>query len=230
MRPFRFFFGDRCRLPLPSTAFRPFTIRGMGFERELNELERAIERVNAEYGAFLYGASARAPVESRRLVDQLLRRLNSVEIDEASDRYRLATLQGHYNSLAERWERQQAEKEAGRRPGLYASFKGPALRPTGAAGRSSAAVARSAPNADSPTSVPSEGPPADRALFDRYVAAKKAHGEDVEGYDFRQFAENLGRERQKVREKMGNDDFEFDVKDTDGRVRVVARRKPGGSR
>jgi len=199
----------------------------MGFERELNELERAIERVNAEYGAFLYGAAARAPVESRRNVDRLLRRLSSVEIEEAAERYRFATLQGHYNSLAERWERQQAEKEAGRRPGQYASFAGPRMRPTG---RASEGVARQAPNAAPSASVVPEGPSGDRGLFDRYLAAKKAHGEDVGGLDFKQFSENLERERQKVREKMGSDDFEFDVKDTDGRVRVVARRKAGGSR
>ena len=202
----------------------------MGFERELNELERAIERVNAEYGAFLYGAVPKAPVESRRNLDRLLRRLSSLELEEAADRYRLATLQGHYNSLAERWERQQAEKEAGRRPGQYASFAGPALRSTGAAQRSSESVPRQAPNAAPAASVRPEGPSRDRGLFDRYVAAKKAHGEDVGGLDFKQFVENLERERQKVREKMGSDDFEFDVKDTDGRVRVVARRKSGSAR
>ena len=202
----------------------------MGFEREFNELERAIERVNAEYGAFLYGASAKAPIESRRNLDRLLRHLSSIELEEAADRYRLATLQGHYNSLAERWERQQAEKEAGRRPGQYASFAGPAMRPTGTGHRPSEDVSRQTPNAERAASVSPEGPSPDRGLFDRYMAAKKAHGEDVGGLDFRQFAENLERERQKVREKMGNDDFEFDVKDTDGRVRVVARRKAGGAR
>ena len=202
----------------------------MGFERELNELERAIEKVNAEYGAFLYGAAAKAPIESRRNLDRLLRRLSSVEFEEAADRYRLATLQGHYSSLAERWERQQAEKEAGRRPGQYASFAGPAMRPTGAGARASEGLTRQAPNAAAAASVRPEGPSPDRGLFDRYMAAKKAHGEDVQGLEFKQFAENLERERQKVREKMGSDDFEFDVKDADGKVRVVARRKSGGAR
>jgi hypothetical protein len=154
--------------------------------------------------------------------------LGSVEIEEAAERYRLATLQGHYNSLSERWERQQAEKEAGKRPGLYASFKGPALRPTGAGHRASEGISPQTPNAAPAASVRPEGPSPDRGLYERYVAAKRAHGENVEGLDFSQFAENLERERQKVREKMGSDDFDFDVKDTDGRVRVVARRKPGG--
>lgn len=204
----------------------------MGFERELDELERAIERVNHEYAAFLYGTAARAPSESRRQVDALLRRLNSAEIDVAADRYRLATLQGHYNSLAERWERQQAEKESGRRPGLYAAFQGPAQRATGAGSRFSEedSGSVSAPNEAPVSSVQSGSPSAARELFERYLAAKKAHGEDIGGYDFKQFSENLERERQKVRDKMGSDDFEFHVKDADGRVRVVARRRPARGR
>lgn len=199
----------------------------MGFEKELADLERAIERVNAEYGAFLYGAAHKAPVESRRQVEAMLRRLNAVEIEAAAERYRFATLQGHYNSLAERWERQQAEKEDGKRPGFYAAFSG-TVRPTAVAPRFSAALSRPDPNAARPGSVDTAEPAAaepGRDLFERYVAAKKGLGEDVSGYDYRQFAENLERERQKIREKTGTEDFEFEVKDSDGRVRLVARRR-----
>jgi vacuolar-type H+-ATPase subunit I/STV1 len=188
----------------------------MGFERELAELQRAIERVNHEYSAFLYGTAARAPVESRRQVEAMVRRLNSVEMEAAEERYRFATLQAHFNALAERWQRQQAEKEEGKRPGFYATFSGAAERP------------RHDPNAERPGSVHTTGRPEaepDRELFERYRGAKKAMGEDVSGFDYRQFAENLERERQKIREKTGTEDFEFDVKDSDGRVRLVARRR-----
>lgn len=199
----------------------------MGFERELNELERLIERLNHEYGAFLYGAAARAPVESRRQVDVLLRRLNAADIEAAAERYRLATLQGHYNALAERWERQQAEKEDGRRPGFYATISG-AVRPTGSGPRWSASVPARGPDGAPAGSVQKEGSAGlepGRELFERYVGAKRALGEDVSGYDYGQFMENLERERVKIREKTGTEDFEFDVKDSDGRVRLVARRR-----
>lgn len=197
---------------------------GMGFERDLLELERSIEKLNREYGAFLYGAAPKAPIETRRQVEALMRRLGAVDMDVAADRYRLATLQNHYNVLAEKWERQQGEKEGGRRPGFYSAFSGAAARPTGPAHRPSV------PNAAAAGSVHTEGPsaaghPQGRELFERYVAAKRALGEDVSGYDYGQFAENLEKERQKIRDKTGTDDFEFDVKDTDGRVRLVARRR-----
>ena len=194
---------------------------GMGLERELAELERAIGRLNAEYGAFLYGGAGKAPAESRRQVEALLRKLGAVEMDEAAERYKLTTLKGHFNTLAERWERQQAEKEEGRRPGFYAAFAGkhgPNEAPAG-----------SVQTAGSAAPAVSAGP--GRALFERYLGAKKALGEDVSGYEYGEFVKNLERERQKVRERLGTDDFDLDVKDSDGRVRLVARRrKPAGER
>jgi len=67
----------------------------------------------------------------------------------------------------------------------------------------------------------------DRDLFDRYVAAKKAMGEDVSGYRLEGFVEGLERERRKVRERFGSADIVFDVAERDGRVRLIARKKPG---
>ena len=205
----------------PSRYYKGMAFKGMGFERELADLERAIERVNHEYGAFLYGAAPKAPVESRRQVEAMLRRLNAVEMEMASDRYRFATLQGHFNSLAERWQRLQAEKEEGKRPGFYATF-------SGAGPRLPRAASRSDPNAAATASVERERPSAaepGRDLFERYVGAKKALGEDVSQYDYRLFMENLERERRKIEEKTGTEDFEFEVKQSDGRVRLVARRR-----
>ena len=202
----------------------------MPFERDFAELERAIERLNTEYAAFLYGSAVKAPVETRRKVEEMLRRLSGADMDAAAERYRLATLQGHFNTLAERWERQQAEKEGGKRPGFYSAFSGAAVRPTAAAGRlSQAAVARES-NAGTPGSVQKgERSLPGRELFERYLEAKRSHGEDVSGYEYGQFTENLERERQKVRERIGTDDFDLEVKDSDGRVRLVARRrKPAG--
>ena len=203
----------------------------MGFDRELNELDLAIERVKSDYGAFLYGTAPRVPVESRRRVEAILRKLNAVEMDIAAERYRFATLQGHFNTLAERWEKQQAEKELGKRPGFYATFKGAPLRPTGVGPRMSEVLPRPSLNAKAPASVKTAAPSAaepGRALFDRYVEAKKAVGEDVSGYDYREFTDNLERERQKIKEKTGTDEFDFDVKHSDGKVRLVARRRRRG--
>jgi hypothetical protein len=168
----------------------------------------------------------------------MLRKLAAVEMEEAAERYKLATLQGHFSTLAERWERQQAEKEGGRRPGFYAAFSGTVARPTGTGSRHTEAGGRPGPNETPRRSVETAGSSAPggsagsgRDLFERYVRAKKALGEDVGGYEYEQFAENLDRERQKIRERLGSDEFDLDVKEGDGRVRLVARpRKPAGER
>lgn len=197
------------------------------FDRELRVLEEAMRRLNAEYDGFLYGSASRPPILTRRHVEEMLRRLNASEEMSSADRYRFAALQGRFSTMIERWDRLQGEKEAGRRPGLYGHFA--------ETGGPAAAMRAAGANAAAPTSVQEErrrvpaeataGEP-DRELFDRYVAARKARGEDVSGYRLEGFLEGLERERRKVRERFGEGDIEFDVAERDGRVRLLARRKP----
>ncbi len=197
---------------------------GAGFERELQVLEHSLKKLTADCDAFLYGSVSRPPVEGRKHVEEMLRRLNASEAMSAAERYRFATLQGRFSALVERWERLLAEKESGRRPGLYGHFR--------EAGNP-APQAPPAPNAGRPASV--EGMrgavPADpdRDLFERYVAAKKSRGEDVSGYRLEGFLEGLERERRKVREKFGSGDVVFDVAEREGRVRLIAKKKTRGT-
>ena len=142
----------------------------------------------------------------------------------AAERYRFSTLQGRYAILNERWDRLQGEKESGRRPGLYGHF-GEAPPPRAAFSPD--------PNAGRAGSVNEErgavSGESERELFDRYVAAKRAKGEDVSGYRLEGFLEGLERERRKVRDRLGEGDIVFDVAERDGRVRLVAKKKPKGS-
>jgi hypothetical protein len=195
--------------------------RSVGFERELRVLEQAIQRLNAEYDGFLYGSATRPPVESRKHVDQMIRRLSAATIDSAAERFRYSVLEGRYASLVERWERLQQEKESGRRPGLYGHFR---------AGGAPAERA-STPNAKAPASV-SRGeaggpsaPGSDEALFQRFVEAKKSRGEKVDGYRLPEFLEGLTKQREQLRQKLGADEVEFDVVERGGEVKLVARRR-----
>ncbi len=193
----------------------------MGWDRELRALEDALRNLNAQYDAFLYGATPKAPVDSRRRVGQLIRRLSTTEADSSAERFRFSALQVRYSALCERWDRLQGEKEAGRRPGIYSHFT-----------RSSAAGPEKSPerpNARPRVSVEEEDkrPEAslEWALFERYREAKKASGEDISGLDFERFVEQLAREREKLRQHFGVMDIEFDVAEREGRIRLVARPK-----
>ena len=193
-----------------------------GFERELGVLEQSIKRLTADCDAFLYGSSSKPPVEARKHIEEMLRRLNASDSMSSAERYRFSTLQGRYFALVERWERLMAEKESGRRPGLYGHFRPSSGVP---------AAPPPPPNAGRPGSVEGErgAVPADpdRDLFERYVAAKKSRGEDVSGYRLEGFLEGLERERRKLREKAGTGDIVFEVAERDGRVRLIAKKKKG---
>jgi hypothetical protein len=191
----------------------------MSWDRELHVLEEAIRRLNAEYDAFLYGAASKPPVESRKHVEQMIRRLLAESADSAADRFRFATLQGRFNALGERWERLQDEKESGRRPGLYGHFtpeRSPRTDP-GANVRRSADVEEER-----------QAAAAARGLFERYVAARRAKGESMEGYPFERFVQSLERERERLKERLGTAEIEFDVAERDGKVKLIARRSGAG--
>lgn len=201
----------------------------MPWESELAVLERAIAAVNAEYDSFLYGSGGRPPVESRKKVELLIRSLAAKEPDAAADRYRFSTLQGRWIALGERWEKLQEEKEAGRRPGLYGRFQ-PTREPSGGTSEPPPAPLNETPRSsveEKVEKVEKESPPGDprRALFEKYVAARRAKGEPAEGLDFERFADSLQRETERVRERFGGADVEFDVAERDGRIKLVAKRK-----
>jgi hypothetical protein len=188
-------------------------------DRDLRLLEEALRRLNVEYDAFLYGTSAKPPVQNRKSVEETFRRLNALESLPSAERYRLSTLQGRYVILTERWDRLQGEKEAGRRPGIYGHFREVGSSPPG-------------PNAAPPASVQGErrsrSGGSERELFERYLAAKKARGEDVSGYRLEGFLEGLERERRKAWERLGSGEIVFEVTERDGRVRLIAKKKPRG--
>jgi hypothetical protein len=191
----------------------------MLWERELQSLEAAIFQLNAAYDVFLYGSAMKPPVEMRKQVERTIRRLNSREAEAAADRYRFTALQGRYNALCERWDRLQAQKEAGKRPGVYGGFVRDArhLVPTAATGTTS-------PNASDSASVESSVD-RDADLFEKYLAARKSRGEDVRGYDLARFKESLEQERERLKERFGDVDVEFEVAEREGRVKLVARPK-----
>ncbi len=193
----------------------------MAWDRELQRLEDALRSLNAQYDAFLYGSTPKPPLEVRRRVGQQIRRLSTTEADSPAERYRFSMLQGRYNVYCERWDRLQSEKEAGRRPGIYGHFT-----------RLGSGAPESPPvraNERAPVSVKKEdarpGPDRERDLFERYVEARKARGEDVRDLEFPRFAERLRREREKLKSQFGAAEIEFDVAERDGRIRLIARPK-----
>lgn len=200
----------------------------MSWERELAVLNEAIRRLNAEYDAFLYGSVGKPPIASRRHVEEMFRRLSGSSSDSAADHYQLSALEGRFATLCERWERLQAEKEAGLRPGIRAGFVSHLSPAPAAEGHPADRAPASSPNAPPSGSVESgrrAGSAADRDLFERYVSARRRGGEDVGKYRLEDFLARLEEERKKLRQRLGSEEVEFDVAEREGRVRLVVRPK-----
>ena len=195
----------------------------MPWDQEFAEIERAILQLTAGYDAFLYGTAPKPPLDARRKLDATFRRLGAMDPETAADGFRLTTIQTRYTALCERWDRLQSDKEEGRKPGVYARFTKERIHPEAALNAPPPASVKASGAAPSPAPRPASSP--ERDLFQRYISAKKGRGEDVSGYDLEHFVETLENERKKIRDRVGDVEVEFEVKEKDGRVRLVARRK-----
>jgi hypothetical protein len=67
-------------------------------------------------------------------------------------------------------------------------------------------------------------------LFQRYVAARQALGEDVSRLRYEKFEESVRRQADEIRKKTGSSRLVFEVQTTDGRVRLVGRPAAPGSK
>jgi hypothetical protein len=181
----------------------------MSLEKDFADFEAAITRLSREYDVFLYGSSGRLPAESRRQIEAKARALSAQKIDSASDRYRFNTLIGRYNAQVERWDRAVREKEEGR-------------------GRFGRPRPAQTPNAAPPASVqPGGEDSADRKLFERYLRAKRDRGEDVGRLSFEKFRDQLARERERLKERTGRSDWEFDVATDAEKIKLAVRPGKG---
>jgi hypothetical protein len=184
----------------------------MSLEKEFAAFEETITRVGREYDVFLYGTQGRLPVDGRRRLAEMARTLSAHKIDTPADRYRLNTVLGRYNSQVELWERAVRDKEEG---------KGRFARP-GSSPR--------LPNAPGFVSVePTARISPDEDLFARFRGARQKKGEDVSRLSFERFREQLAKEREKLTAKTGHAQWEFDLAEDDGRVRLIARQSKGKS-
>lgn len=224
---------------------------GISIERELNYLERNITTLRVEYERYFGGELKKPPVQSRRAIEDLLRKVGNADVEKAAERFRLQSIQSRYNSFVELWDKRMRAKEEGRpgpvRHAAPALAAGPSPAPEEKKAKApkasaaadlaallaaaEAAVARNAP-------APAPAPPPDASggssvkpksrvdftpLFQRYVAARQALGEDVTKLRYEKFEEAVRRQAEEIRKRTGSSRLVFEVQTAEGRVRLVGR-------
>jgi len=229
---------------------------GVSIERELNELDRGITNLKIEYERYFGGELKRPPVQARRALEESLRRLGNADVEKAAERFRLQTIQSRYSSFVELWEKRMQAREEGRTGAIRRPVTLPAAaagaKPAGKAPKTpketsgpdvlallaaaEAAVAKRTPAPAAPPDAPASPSvkPKSRVdftpLFRRYVDARQALGEDVTKLKYEKFEEAVRRQAEEIRRKTGSSRLVFEIQTSDGRVRLVGRPAPPGSK
>src|SRR5688500_332772 len=87
-------------------------------QRDLQRLETELKRLEVEYGLYFAERVPRPPNETRSRVENMVKRLQRVPIDNAVDRFRFNTIQSRFATLSQLWDRGVRAREEGR-PGPF---------------------------------------------------------------------------------------------------------------
>jgi len=184
-------------------------------ENELAVLERGLQRLHVEYERFFTGDVKLPPNDTRRRLEDLLRRMAGTNIERAAERFRLQNIQSRFQSMTELWEKRFAAREEGR----TVTGRFPLSRQAG----SSEAPGR---DAEPSASVKRKERADLMPLFERYCSARRALGEDVSRLRYERFEELLQRQAAEIRRTTGSKRLVFEIQTVDGRVRLVGRPAP----
>ncbi len=186
-------------------------------ESELEVLERGLQRLHVEYERFFTGEAKLPPVDTRRRIEDLLRRMRNENVERAADRFRLQNVQSRFQSLTELWEKRLGARSEGRT--TTSRLRVPRREPA-------PPEASTSPDAEASQSVQRREQADLMPLFERYCAARRSLGEDVSRVRYERFKELVGRQAAEIRRVTGARRLLFEIRTVDGRVRLVGRPAP----
>jgi hypothetical protein len=185
-------------------------------DRELALLEAELRKLEAEYNMFFAGRLPRPPAETRRRVDQFIRRIDRSSLTNYADRFRFSTLQARFNRFVDLWDRGLRAREEGR-PGPFGVVRPPAA----AAGTHDEQVVYTASFTD-----PLREEAKLRELYDRLAEARRGAGE--EPLPFERFSSSVVEQVRQLRSR-GAPEVAIRIAVKSGKVSVTARGLRGAS-
>ena len=184
-------------------------------ERDLQQLEVNLKRLEAEYNMFFSGRLPKPPWETRKLVADMVTKYDRGYIANYGDRFRFTTLQSRFATFIDLWDRALGAKEEGRSSPLVHQRKDVPERPKKPEDRILLVA--------SFTNVIREQDKL-HDLYDSLVEARKEVGQ--EAVPFHKFAEIVKGQVKKLRDD-GNAEVAFRVAVKDGKVAFTARALKG---
>lgn len=194
-------------------------------EQEFQALSVELRKLETEYNMYFAGRSPRPPIETRNRVDQGFKRMDRRQMDSASMRFRVQTLQSRYSSFVDLWDRALRAREEGRPSPL---FRGRDTVRTSAPPPPPPA-AEAAPAVEHPRAVTFVDPKQEsdklQTLYDALMDARRQAGES--NVPFHKFADLVKEQTQRLKKK-GLEEVTFSITTTDGRVNLTAKGSKQG--
>jgi len=184
-------------------------------ERDLQQLEVNLKRLEAEYNMFFSGRLPKPPWETRKLVADMVTKYDRGYIANYGDRFRFTTLQSRFAAFVDLWDRALGAKEEGRSSPLVHQRKDLPERPKKPEDR--IVLVASFKNVQKEQEKLHD-------LYDSLLEARKEVGQ--EGIPFHKFAEIVKGQVKKLRDD-GNAEVAFRVAVKDGKVAFTARAMKG---
>lgn len=171
-----------------------------GLERELNQLDRAIQKFRIDAQRFLAGDLHIPPEELRESISNSFRQLRNVGNRGVADNFRLGSLEARFNSQVDLFNRKIRSREEG--PG----------RPV---------MAPKAPNAKEGVVVGKRGD--DNAVEVLYKGLFLESGNRKPSMGIDKFRSYIERQAQVIRSKTGCSDIHFRVAVEEGKMKIKAK-------
>jgi hypothetical protein len=179
----------------------------VGFKEDMEQLKRIMKQLEIEYEQWFSGATPKPPVDTRKRVEELIRKYSISMPQNLGDAAVFQMHQSKYNSYAEMWNRKIRQKEEGRLPGQRDT-----VRPVGG-------------EPPRPEREPAAGTDKLRDVFDQFVAARQKTGQGAGGMSYEAFRQKLEQQADQLRAKGGYREVDFGVSIKDGKVSIVAKPK-----
>ena len=193
----------------------------MALNEDLDILEKSIRQLQIEWEKFFSGLERKPPVDLRTKLEAMVRRYSNAEIRNNTERFRFQNLASRYQAFAELWAKRLRAMEEGRPVGLHGKAAAMALPPP-----LPPPAARMAPLAPATNEVRVKDPTGDteavRALFDRFLEARKEAGEGG-AVKFESFQKIIAQQSTRILNEKGASAVDFRLETKDGKVSLKAK-------
>jgi hypothetical protein len=208
----------------------------VGVSEDLDLIERLTRQLQTEWEKFFAGVDKHPPNELKGKLETLIRRYAYQEMSNNAERFRYQSLSTRYSTFAELWSKRLRAWEEGRPVGIHVtptlahmlhvpestSGLAPTGFPVGAVMAHSAPAARPAAPREVRVQDPGRDKTAVRALFEQFVAARQATGDNAI-VKIESFEKLIGQQTTRILTEKGASAVEFRVETKDGKVSLKAR-------